>query len=304
MHLQALSIGYAVPRANFEASVHSIFRTAINLKPVDQNLLLTMVAVSEPDLPQGVRIDCPADFSFERADLGWSASSHDGCLFFEGSTLEIEFRNCRRWQCDLPAYKTDLTEPAVAQAWKWAWELLNARQLSMGTEIVAGALLRPDGIDRPAISIRLGEAVREVNLAMRNHRPADRSALTRLMGLGGGLTPSGDDFLVGYLAGLWCSVRDNTHRRRLVAQLGQLINRLSGRTTDISRTYLYHAACGQVCSRLDALARAISTPESQAQILAAAELAMHSGHSSGMDAVTGLLFGLACWDGETLPTAG
>jgi hypothetical protein len=300
MHLRALSMGYAVPGVNFDANIHSVFHTAVNLKPENNNLLLTLVAASEADLPQGIRVDCPGDFSFDRLSVGQSASSRDGCLVFGDSVLEVEFRNCRRWQCNLPAMGTDLTQPAVAEAWRWVWEMLNARQISNGAEIVAEALLHADGIDQPAITRRLRESTREITVTMRNNQLNGRLALTRLIGLGTGLTPSGDDFLVGYLAGLWCTIRDIAQRQRLVMELGQTILQRSGRTNDISRTYLYHAACGQVSSRLEALATAISKPQDPAKIRTAAESAMRSGHTSGMDAVTGLLFAMANWDGEKL----
>jgi len=71
--------------------------------------------------------------------------------------------------------------------------------------------------------------------------------------------------------------------------------RLSHLTNAISRTYLTHAARGQVSSRLADLAEAICRGENSDRLLAAAESAMQVGHTSGMDAVTGLLIGLVVW---------
>ncbi len=93
-------------------------------------------------------------------------------------------------------------------------------------------------------------------------------------------------------------------RSQFVSKLGQVVIHLSGQTNDISRTYLYHAAHGQVSSRLETLARAISRPENPEQLLPVAKSAMRSGHTSGMDAVTGLLLGLAAWEGETIQAFG
>ena len=66
MHLKAISIGYAVPRTDFDATVHSVFRSAVNLRPAKGGLLLTLITSGEADLPQGIRVDFPEDFSFER----------------------------------------------------------------------------------------------------------------------------------------------------------------------------------------------------------------------------------------------
>jgi hypothetical protein len=114
------------------------------------------------------------------------------------------------------------------------------------------------------------------------------------------ITPSGDDLLVGYLAGLWCAVLDNSERAQFVANLGKAVVRLSRRTTDISRAYLYHAARGQVSSRLADLAEAICRGENLERISMTVESAMQVGHTSGMDVVTGLLIGLVIWTYPTL----
>jgi hypothetical protein len=116
-----------------------------------------------------------------------------------------------------------------------------------------------------------------------------------LIGLGAGLTPSGDDLLVGYLAGLWCSVSGMSERAQFVSSLGKAIIQLSQQTTDISRAYLFHASQGGVSSRLADLAEAICHGENSDRLVAITESAMQVGHTSGMDAVSGLLFGLVAW---------
>jgi Protein of unknown function (DUF2877) len=304
MRLAAISVGYAIPSIDFDATVHSVFHSAVNLKPANDTLLLTLVSAGEDDLPQGIRLDSPDDFSFEQLSVGWNVFCRDQCLIFENSILAVDFNHCRRWQCDIPALGTDMTSRATMEAWKCVWKLLNDRQKHCGAEIVAEALLSPGGLTQSAISRRLGETVRILIEAARDHRSDDLSALTRVIGLGTGLTPCGDDFLVGYLAGLWCTVRDSVEHRQYVSKLSQVVIHRSGSTNDISRTYLYHAAHGQISNRLYSLAKAISKPESPARILPVAESAMHSGHTSGMDAVTGLLFGLSTWGGETLLALG
>ena len=300
MRLTAISTGYAIPHIDFDATIHSVFRTAVNLRPENKDLLLTLVVASEADLPQGIRLDSPDDFSFEQLSAGGELFCRDNALIFENSDLAVEFSQGKRWQCDLPALGTDLANPHVAEAWKCVWQALNECQVLMGAEIIAQAMLHSDGITQSAISRREGDAIRTLIETTRSHQLDDLSALTQLIGLGTGLTPCGDDFLVGYLAGLWCTVQDIVKRRQFVSSLGQAVIHLSGRTNDIGRTYLHHAAYGQVSSRLDTLARAISRPESPAELLGVAESAMQSGHTSGMDAVTGLLSGLATWEGETI----
>ncbi len=299
MRLLAISTGYAVPYIDFDATIHSIFHTALNLKPADKDLLLTLVVRGEDDLPQGIRLDSPDGFSFKQLGAGKNVLCRDKTLIFENSTFVVDFSQGRHWHCDLPTLGTDLSSPAVMDAWKCVWQSLNECQVRLGAEIDAQSLLVTGEITKSGISRRAGKAIRILIETTRGFKFNDLSALTQLIGLGNGLTPCGDDILVGYLAGLWCTMRDFVVRRLFVSELSQAVIRLSGRTNDISRTYLHHAACGQVSSRLDTLARAISKPENPGQLLLAADSAMQSGHTSGMDAVTGLLLGLATWEGET-----
>jgi hypothetical protein len=300
MRFNAISCGYAVPYIDFDATIHSIFRTAVNLKPTNKDLLLTLVAASEADLPQGIRLASPEDYSFEQLNADKYVICRDNRLIFANSNVEVDFYHGRRWQCDLPALGTDLTNPAVADAWECVWQSLNEYQARLGAEIIAQALLDSNRIVQSTISRQMEQAIRALIMATRSYQLDDPSALSQLIGLGTGLTPSGDDFLVGYLAGLWCTVRNFVARRRFVSKLGQLVFALSEKTNDISRTYLYYAASGQVSSRLDSLAREISRAQSTRLLLHVAESAMQSGHTSGTDAVTGLLFGLATWEGEAI----
>ena len=289
MFLKAISIGDAVPHADFDAAVHSVFRSAVNLSPAKESNLLTLVTSSEADLPQGIRVDTPEDFSFESGALraGEPAACRDELLRF--GPLTIGLRGARRWKCDLPSLQADLTDPSVATACQSVWDALNARQVQLNAEIIAEDLFRSDE------TIRAGAAMRGLLDATRRTDPAAPASVRPLIGLGSGLTPSGDDLLVGYLAGLWCAVRNSRERTQFVTGLGETVIRLSHLTNAISRTYLTHAARGQVSSRLADLAEAICRGENSDRLLTAAESAMQVGHTSGMDAVTGLLIGLVVW---------
>jgi len=298
MYLRAISIGDAVPNENFAASVHSVFTSAMNFRLNGADRLLTLISSGEGDLPQGIRLDAPADFSFEKIQIGEPAVCRDGILRFEKTSLTVQLSGARRWKCDLPALKFDITNPAISTAWRTVWEALNERQRNKGSEIVAESLFRFDEPTRTGISRRVGEALRDLLSATRKYELTEDYAINSLIGLGPGLTPSGDDLLVGYMAGLWCTVRDRSDRARFISSLGEIISGLSHKTNDISRTYLYHAVRGQVSSRLADLAEAISRAKDHKYLLELAEAAMKIGHTSGMETVTGLLLGFAAWEGH------
>jgi hypothetical protein len=298
MYLSALTIGYAVPGDDFEAVTHSVFESAANLQLSKGGKLITLVGSGEADLPQGIRLDMPADFSFASLGVGEAAVCRDGILRIDCISLTVSLHKARIWKCDLPALNIDLTNSSVESAWRSVWDALNKRQSQAGAEIVADDLLRSDETLRAGVPQKAREAMRGLLQATRQADLTDAATAVRaLIGLGSGLTPAGDDLLAGYLAGLWCTVQNERGREQFLSGLGGAVVRLSRQTNDISRTYLYHAARGQVSSRLTALAEVISRGESGEPLLTIAESAMRVGHSSGMDAVTGLLLGLEAWEG-------
>jgi hypothetical protein len=296
VYLSAISVGDAVPRIDFDAVVHSVFQSAINLRPSGKSELLTLVTSSEADLPQGIRVDTPSDFTFERFHVGEPVTCQDDNLRID--SLTIQLRGARRWKCDLSKLEFDARNPAVPAAWSFVWDVLNDRQKFSKAEIIAEDLLRT--VDAKPIGVlrKAGEAMRDLVARTRRRELTDSSVVNSLIGLGSGLTPSGDDLLIGYMAGLWCTTQDKSGRLQFISNLGETIIDLSSKTNDISRTYLYYASQGQVSSLLADLAEAISLGENPERLFGVAEAAMHVGHTSGMDVVTGLLIGLVTWDGN------
>jgi hypothetical protein len=294
MYFEAISIGDAVPRADFDAAVHSVFQSAINLRIIGGDNLLTLVASSEADLPQGIRVNTPDDFSFEICHASEKVFRRDDILRFASSPLTIDLRGAGSFNCDLSALQADMENPAVATAWRCVWQILNKRQTQLNAEIIADDLIHLEGAIRAGVSRKAGEAMRNLFESTRRYNLTVDSSVLPLIGLGSGLTPSGDDLLVGYMAGLRCAAKGRTERLNFISTLSEIIVHLSQDTNDISRTYLYHAARGKVSSRLVNLASAVCAGSRHIQDCA--KSAMQSGHTSGMDAVTGLLFGLAAWD--------
>jgi len=104
------------------------------------------------------------------------------------------------------------------------------------------------------------------------------SFVASLIGLGPGLTPSGDDFLVGALAALDALDQTNMH-----AALGRAIDAAAGRTSPLSASFVRAAAAGQVGEDLHAIVAALIGGNAHAAIAAAERI----GHASGWDALTG-----------------
>ena len=108
-----------------------------------------------------------------------------------------------------------------------------------------------------------------------------------LAGLGSGLTPAGDDFLVGTMLSAWLA---HPAPRTLCQAIAQAA---IARTTTISAAFLRAAARGECSAAWHALLAALSTPTcevAESKIAAAAGDILRHGATSGADSLAGFLY--------------
>jgi len=107
------------------------------------------------------------------------------------------------------------------------------------------------------------------------------------------LTPSGDDFLCGFLLAARCQPQEDPCPARFLGELAPLVlERLAG-TNAISAAFLRCAAEGRPGGGLRGLAQALHEGSDPSPALAGL---CAFGHSSGMDLATGFLYGLDVWE--------
>lgn len=291
MQLHAASIGEAVPHGNFDARVHSVFDTAANLHLPGEDRLITLLISDRYELPQGIRL-AKKEVPLHSLTPNLRAAARGGVLRFDSTPLTIDLRGAPVWRCSVPELGADIGSPAVQQAWASAWELLNREQRLKGVDIIASDLFRSGA--GPQLSQRMSGPVMSLATSTVQFDPQGAMhAAEKMIGLGPGVTPSGDDILLGFLAGLWSTTGGNEQQLSFIRTFGEALMPLTKLTGEISRTYLYHAARGQFSSSLSNLAAAIAQG---GPVDMALEEAMHIGHSSGMDAAAGLLIGLRIWN--------
>lgn len=293
MRFQAASIGEAVPRKNFDAAVRSAFDSAVNLRLADEDRLITVLISDHYELPQGIRV-LTNDIPLPSLTMGLRAASRGGILRFDSSPLSIDLRDAPVWKCRVRGFNLDMRSPAAQKAWLTAWDLLDREQRLKNADVVASDLFQPGA--GSLLSQRMGKPVTQlVTATKQSDIRGAMQAVNEMIGLGAGVTPSGDDILIGFLAGLWSVTAENPRRLAFIRSLGDALVQAAGQTGEISRTYIYHAAQGQFSSALSNLVEGIGTGNG---VKRAAQEAMRVGHSSGMDSATGLLIGLAVWDGS------
>jgi hypothetical protein len=286
MHYQAVSIGSAVPQDNFNATIQSLFDSSLNLRLEHEDRLITILVSDHYELPQGIRVD--KKIPIHSLTVGLGVASRGGILRFDSSPLTIDLRGASIWYGRLSALRV-ITE----KVWSITWQTLNEGQRLKKTELIAEYLFQSD--QGTMLTRKLSHPVHKlITAAQRFDSNVSAEAAHEMIGLGPGVTPSGDDILIGFLAGL-CSTADNQKGRlEFIQAFGNALFIFSKETNDISRTYIQHAIKGEFSSSFVTLIDAIREGE-QLQLLTSTKNLMCVGHSSGMDSLTGLLIGLASW---------
>ena len=277
MRLLAVKVGAGAPADPFSGSVHSVFAKTAILAVA--NRLVTLAPAASGGLPGAITVDVPNGFDFAGPlTVGASAVARAGVLRFGGDALSVDLRSATAWRSRLLEIALDLSAPATARAWA-----------------AAAAALLGDG--RSAPIARLGHAAMdELSYATRGfvRYDAERAA-QRLVGLGAGGTPAGDDFLVGFLAGLFSSAGADRARMDFAAAFGNACRSLGTRTNYLSRVYLEAAADGEVSERLADVAKSVAASGAGTRLAGTVASALAVGHSSGADGTLGLLLALASW---------
>lgn len=107
--------------------------------------------------------------------------------------------------------------------------------------------------------------------------------VTRLAGLGGGLTPSGDDFLCGAMLWAWVAHPTPGSFCRVIVEIA------APRTTRLSAAFLAAAARGECSAGWHALLDALAQGD-DVGVAAAARVVLARGATSGADALAGFVW--------------
>jgi hypothetical protein len=215
------------------------------------------IGVAEPGLFQSSRVDQPV-------------YADEGCLVWGDWWVDLSV--AIPWEPRLACYGQQLEiSPVLAGMLRpyAEWTLLH------GSAPIAEKTTR-----------LAGEAAVNLNLALRQYQKDERfenwrkieAAVQQLAGLGGGLTPAGDDYLIGVMAALWLSGYKNWP--------AQIAATAAPRTTTLSAAFLQAAGRGEFIEPWHDLVQALvgGRPETFGHAL---RRVAQFGASSGVDALAG-----------------
>lgn len=306
MRCQALSVGVQVPIHHFSGTVHSVFHQACNLW-LEPGMLLALLPSQKGNVPHGIRLNTSPEFTFVKlAQVGQPVACRGGILRTGGSVFSVDLRSARPWHIDLQELHIDLRQQAQARSWAIAWsELKTSRRRSSLSKILRVVSPSKEQSYTPTgTEILLQPSVHTIPALLQATKDLQsedaRASVMPLIGLGPGLTPSGDDFLVGYLAGLWSTAGDSPSRMQFLAALKTEICAIARNTNEISCAYLRSAAKGHVAEPIAKLAQQLKQANDMRSVRVATQAALQVGHTSGADGVLGLLLGCLAWQSPAI----
>lgn len=296
-----------MPAGEFGCRVHSVFAAALNLQVEGRRFLVTLLPAGAAEVPQGIRLASCAGFEAFGLTAGDRGRRLGSRLIIDRSTAEAQVVVELAAAARLPPIALPHLAPRES-SWRDGWRRC-ARRLAALQDRAGSALRLADLMDaaatpRSILSRRLAEGARELGRCVRGGdvEGATRAAV-RLLGLGEGLTPSGDDFLCGLAAALRCTGEGAAVRPRFgPAWESALALRLEA-TNVLSATFLTCAFAGSFAGALGDLATALAGSRPGASGLApeaALDRLCAMGQSSGMDTATGFLFGLSVRTGAEM----
>jgi len=269
------SIGHRVPRVPFAGRVHSVFARACNIEWRDT--LLTLCTAGGAPGPAVLLLakGGPADLR-ALVDAGERVQG-DG-RWLRTDRVELDGSDAAVWH---PPAPRPLQPPRQLAA--------NLGRLRMRLGAQRGTLPSIVDGDAAACVAALAEACRALDAV------AAVGHVQRLVGWGEGLTPAGDDVLLGVLAGLDTAAFDDAGRADFRRALRDAIAAQTGRTTLISACQLRLAAGGHHAEPLLRMRDALLSDDDPERVDAAIAHALAIGATSGAAALAGLLAALRAW---------
>jgi hypothetical protein len=260
-------------RIGVEWNIHSVFRKVVNLQC--QNDLLSLVCPGMGNAPNSLVVDLPVNIDFTmlgiKADMPVTVSKEWMSL---GKKLVVDFVNVSLWKGRSPA---DLTWSGCMLS----WANLTALWGAINRWGVPGGLVELITRGDHSLAGQLRSLARAFNPLVEDE-PMEQ-AVNGFLGYGPGLTPSGDDLLLGVLAA--AVVGMDYHP--LLKRLEMAITANLKRTNDLSAFFLRRALVGDYHEYLQeaifAVARGLP-----GNVTTATRILLGVGATSGTDMAVGL----------------
>lgn len=255
--------------------VHSVFSHTINVSgPYG---LLALQSMNSYETPFSVVL-CLSDQMFERLNVSLNQRVKGDKKFISFCNIKIALQGCQSWKSIINHQEKVVPAELLFYIHQVIMENIALSDVAKAIENKADSVL----------SMALRSKIRKSEQLLRNGMTQlAMDQFIGLIGLGKGLTPSGDDFLVGFLSVLWRLISVD-HEPLL--SLRTTIRQHSTKTNDISSMFLIKACEGEFSRPIVNL---LATKEIDVKrIQKFVGVIMDLGHSSGVDLLCGIYYGL------------
>lgn len=267
----------------FTGAVDTVFKHAINIIDISGDTY-ALVLNAAGNAPATIRLAAETGFSFQSLNIhaGDTVFTNNHTLFIENKLI-VEAGGIRLWQCQLPLFPDALLLKAALPLLR---ELISREGAEGGLKVYINGIDGQTGL-LPA------ELARRAAMLKHQFIEGDLTAMSeagqRLLGLGQGSTPSGDDFLTGLIliTAMPGAPFHDIHRNFAKA----MADLAGAATTKISAAMLTHAARGEIQETVAGLLGSIHAT-GKAGLTHYARQVISLGGSSGTDLLTGIITGL------------
>ncbi|MBI0577455.1 DUF2877 domain-containing protein [Neobacillus cucumis] len=269
-----------VKNLKFSGFVHSTFNRTFNIFCQENSELYTIACGQMDNGPNTIVIE--AD-SFEKLNLEVNDivySNHH--ILYIGDKMAITLERVENWESILPTYPEDLNRLKIN---------LNKMKSYIDIHGKSGGIKK--ALSQTPFEKEMSNLLeKRTNLLfselLKNRMSAALQHAVSLIGLGPGLTPSGDDFLVGLFTIL------NMRHSPFISDhffCEEVVKKAKDLTNDISFMALKKASAGQVRESIIVLVNSLINGKENELILALKNV-LNIGSSSGTDIALGLICGL------------
>jgi hypothetical protein len=266
----------------FTGFVHSAFNRTLNIKCFENGDLFTIACRKLDNGPNTliVNVDNMKSTKIEVNDRVRVVKN----LLFIGDKLTISMDQVNEWEGVLPSYPSN--EEILKRNVKKMKEYINLHGVGGG--------MKKKIITENPFEVEVSNMLEKRTYFLMNELLANRisSALPHavsLVGLGPGLTPSGDDFLTGLFTILNMKNNPFYPYKKLICE--DVLKQAKTLTNEISYMTLKKAAIGKVRESLIALLNSLLIEDDEDLILSLNKL-LNIGSSSGTDIAFGIVFGM------------
>jgi len=267
-------------RTTFHGYVHSVFDRTINVECSENGELYTLACQHLDNAPNTMLIDMDrfSELAIKVNDIVYA----DQRIVHIGDQLSIAMDQVTTWECQLPFFPNDIE--SVINHLAFTKEIIEqcGKCGGMKPDLTTSSIFEQETSRLLSVrSLMLQEALLE-------HRVSDALRhVAGLIGLGPGLTPSGDDFLVGLLS----TFNMENSPGRIYQGFGEkIVDVARTLTNEISYTALKQASKGRVRESITRLLHSITCGK-QEELILSLDKVLNIGSSSGTDIVYGIISG-------------